>query len=179
MSGRNEINGEEFPLIFPDSFFSTAKEYWSDRKTVSVYFNGFMPKVGERPRLLQPFVELEGSRVIDSSWGRRKSNKSRMDKKYMQALARARFGACPNQVDWPGPPTTRWTYRFIECCMAGTIPIEFEETKSGANFLAGFDFEIFNGDLIPGFSLKDYRNRVNHNFALALERHSLPRRFKA
>ena len=99
-----------------------------------------MTASGCRHAILEPYANVQGNRIIDSREGRDDRKKGSFNLEYYSGLRASRFGLCPHQTDWPGPRDTIWTYRFIECCIAGAIPIQFRKTPLGTSFTKGIKF---------------------------------------
>lgn len=136
--GLNYINGIELGIKYPDSFFYKAQKLISNKKESAIFFNGFINESGGRKELLEPFNTMTDSIIISSYDGRIQSKKDTFNEDYFFALSNSKFGLCPHQKDWPGSKKHMWTYRFIECCFTGTIPVVFKSTPLGKSFIEGF-----------------------------------------
>lgn len=171
INGVNYINEVCFPVVYPASFFAEADFLRKNTaKKYDYYFNGNMSVKGERERLMLPFKE-RGAVIIESDVGRSIFSKSKFNIEYYGGLAKSRFGLCPHQKHWSGPRETIWTYRFIECCMVGVIPVVFSETPLGCKFLSGFEY-VHDNDLLAG-DTKYSQSHANLNWELVSNRHSL------
>jgi len=149
--GLNYVNGIEFGIKYPDSFFFRAVELTSKSKKVDFYFNGYVNKSGGRDILLEPFRSLPRSSIIASSEGRADKTKDIFNLDYFESLAQAKFGLCPHQLDWPGSKEHLWTYRFIEACFVGCIPVSFRATPLGENFTKDY-YYVYDDEVLDNFS---------------------------
>jgi hypothetical protein len=130
-------DGSEVGLVYPDSFFEQTS--FKSSKPINFLFCGLITP--DRRRMLDGFQRSHGDiQIIHSKWGRVAENKGRFDADYFGLLARSRFGLCPHQPGDGFEPGTLWTYRFAECCIAGTIPVCFRETPLSSQFTDGFRF---------------------------------------
>lgn len=169
MLGTNSISGIETGIIYPDSFYYKSQMLTVD-KEYDFYFNGNMDDNGGRRKLLEPFTNLPKSKLVKSNFGRLWFFKSIYNKSYYKGLAKSKFGLCPHQLDWPGPKDNMWTYRFIECCFVGTLPVIFNATPLGSSFIEGFEY--FTDDYLLNRSPEeefDY-NKIAINKKLAKKR---------
>jgi len=164
--GRNYVNGVEMGIKYPDSFYEKAKQIIPDKKIYSFYFNGNMNPEGGRKEMLKPFEMYNDSLIISSDDGRIQSSKDKFNKSYFSYFAKSKFGLCPHQADWPGTKEHLWTYRFIESCLVGSIPVIFEATPLGEKFINGF-FVLKDSDFkntkIPVYNIL----KANDNLVLA------------
>lgn len=170
INGVNMIDDLVVPIIYPDSFFHSAQKLHTKSKQCDFYFNGNMSVKGERQQLLSPFIDLN-SIIIQSDYGRQFNNKGKFNLEYYRGLSDSNFGLCPHQRDWPGPENTKWTYRFIECCMAKCIPVLFVDAGLGEKFIEDFyyktDEEVLKGNLT-------YQEKhLDDNFDLCRKKHTL------
>ena len=147
MLGTNSISGIETGIIYPDSFYIKSQQLIQS-KDYDFYFNGNMDENGGRKKLLEPFANHPNAKLIESNFGRFSFFKSFYNKSYYKGLARSKFGLCPHQTNWPGPKDRMWTYRFIECCFVGTLPVVFNTTPLGSSFIEGFEY--FTDDYLLG-----------------------------
>ena len=149
--GKNYVNGVEFGIKYPDSFFHSAIELIPESKEYEFYFNGNMSESGERSKMLRPFMGRPHSVIIASDEGRIQNKKDKFNLSYFSEFAKSRFGLCPHQADWTGDKDAMWTYRFIESCFVEAIPVIFKEAPLGEKFTSGFhslwDTEV-NDDIV-------------------------------
>ena len=141
----------------------------------NIYFNGYINDSGGRKELLKPFKDFSNTVIISSDQGRVESKKDIFNKEYFLGLSDAKFGLCPHQVDWPGSKKHMWTYRFIECCFAGSIPVLFKSTPLDKNFIDGYFYlwdDEFYDDYISAVSKYNFK-MVKHNQELAREQFCL------
>lgn len=138
--GLNYVNGFEFGIKYPDSFFYKSQKEIPLKKKYSFYFNGNMSSEGKREILLKPFKNLHNSLIISSNDGRVVKNKDKFNKKYFELFASSKFGLCPHQVNWDGNLDELWTYRFVESCFVESVPILFRKTPLSEKFVEGFFF---------------------------------------
>lgn len=172
--GINYINGIPLPIIYPKSHFNDAYLLLKNaKKSYDFYFNGNASQSGDRKRLLSPFEDAN-SKIIYSNEGRKRVKKAKFNNDYYSGLASAHYGLCPHQLDWPGCRDNLWTYRFIECCMVGTVPVCFRETPLGESFVKDFffvwdDWAIDKRKKIEPQDMK----RIEFNFEVAFRRFTL------
>lgn len=167
--GLNYVNGVCLGIKYPESFFRKASLIIPDKKSIDFYFNGDISASGERSSLLEPFQKLGTTQIISSNYGRQQKNKNKFNDEYYIGLANSRFGLCPHQVDWPGNKENLWTYRFIECCFVGTIPVVFRRTPLGQSFIEGFHY-VWDDQIIQSkddFISSNFHQMTLQNRALA------------
>lgn len=145
--GLSKVNGIEFGIKYPMSFYKKAYSLTPKIKTVDFYFNGNTNESGKRNILLEPFKKNKNSIIISSNDGRKIKNKGKFNLEYFEPFALSKFGLCPHQMDWDLSLENMWTYRFIESCFVGAIPVLFKETPLGQNFIRNFYYE-WNTDII-------------------------------
>ena len=138
----------------------------SRTKDYDFFFNGNTDESGNRQFLLDPFKKLPNSLIISSNDGRKLKNKSKFNEDYFIDFANSKFGLCPHQMDWNGSFENMWTYRFIESCFVGAIPILFKETPLGIKFIDKFHFEWDDDIMKKDFFFYDI-NMANKNLKLA------------
>ena len=124
-------------------------------RNTDFYFNGYINESGGRGELLEPFQKFTNSIIISSDEGRNQAKKDIFNENYFSQLSNAKFGLCPHQTDWPGSIEHMWTYRFIESCFVGAIPVLFLSTPLGRNFTNGY-YYVWDNDFID-----DYTSTVN------------------
>jgi hypothetical protein len=161
LNGVSWVNGIPVGVVYPRLFFETAAKLIPRTKELDFYFNGNMNEAGARREMLSPFASLPRTRLVNSNAGRLNFLKARFNRRYFRALAGAKFGLCPHQRDWPGDEQTRWTYRFIECCMVNTLPVVFDEAPLGEKFVAGFHFHMSQAALAGRVEYSDAAARAN------------------
>lgn len=169
VDGVNVINGVSFPIIYPKSFFFEAKKMMTNEKIYQFYFNGNMSENGGRRQMLEKF-EKYNSKIIDSDYGRSVFNKNKFNFDYYNDLSHSEFGLCPHQKDFIGNKDTMWTYRFIECCMTGAIPVVFIETPLGKEFIDGFNY--YTDEFFWGNTIEYSSKKAMENYDLAFDRHT-------
>jgi len=143
--GKIYMNGLEFGIKYPDSFYNEAIKLIPNEKQYDYYFNGNMSESGQRSIILQPFKNKPNSVILSSNEGRIQNKKDKFNYVYFSELAKSKFGLCPHQADWTGDKDYMWTYRFIESCFVESIPILFKEAPLGHRFIDGF-FYLWNTD---------------------------------
>tara|TARA_R110002020_G_scaffold318950_4_gene534640 strand:+ start:684 stop:1379 length:696 start_codon:yes stop_codon:yes gene_type:complete len=168
--GLNFVNGIEFGIKYPRSFYTNAQNVVKKKKKYSFYFNGYINDNGGRKKLLELFSRLPNSKIISSNDGRIPKNKDVFNKSYFNELADSQFGLCPHQLDWQGDLNALWTYRFIECCFVNTIPVLFKKTPLSEKFIKGFNF-YWDDDILNNLNLdsKKLTHMSIHNKQLASE----------
>lgn len=153
-------------LVYPRSFFSLAR-LLGGAKRWEYYFNGAMTQEGGRAAMLAPYSSRADSLVVSSLQGRNERAKGSFNVSYYREMRAARFALCPHQADWPGPRSTTWTYRFVEACMCGALPVLFRATPLGREFTAGFHYYLDDEAHV-------YREDwAEENLCLAIERFTL------
>lgn len=169
--GINYINGLKFGIKYPESFFLKTQNLITKEKEISFYFNGNMSDSGQRAILLEPFINLPKAKIISSNEGRVNRKKNKFNSAYFTDFANSKFGLCPHQVNWIGSVDHMWTYRFIESCFAGAIPVLFKKTPLGEEFIKGFNF-VWDDEIISNLERNDLfdPNLVKDNISLAKER---------
>lgn len=148
VSGHNWVNGVKTGIIYPDSFFLKSSDINTEKK-YDFYFNGNLSETGGRVELLSPFIKIGNTKIVESNFGRSRFFKSYYNQNYFNGLASSKYGLCPHQLDWTGPKSTMWTYRFIECCFVGAIPVLFKKTPLGEQFIDGFKY-YYDNDFLSG-----------------------------
>lgn len=123
--------------------------------------------------MLSAFQNVSNSKIVSSDAGRWKCLKGKYDWVYFSQLGNSKFGLCPNQADWPGD--FFWTYRFVDCLLAGTIPVLFRLTPLSDDFVDGFFF-IWDNSLLSGISETERIKMAERNYQLALSRFRFPER---
>lgn len=175
--GKNYVNGLEFSIKYPDSFYDKAMSIIPEEKNINFYFNGNMSENGGRANMLKPFINSPFNLIVKSEEGRNTKTKGNFNLEYYVPFASSKFGLCPHQADWPGNKDFMWTYRFIEACFVESIPIVFEEAPLGIKFLEGFNYfwkeQILDSNLkvAPPFYDKELaiknRNLAKQKFCFA------------
>jgi len=166
--GINYVNGIKLGIKYPDSFYNEATKLIPANKSLNYYFNGNTAESGKRSILLEPFINLNKSKIISSNEGRVQKNKNKFNYNYFQTFAKAKFGLCPHQADWEGEIDYMWTYRFIESCFIEAIPILFEGAPLGKMFIDGFnyywDYEALNDSFNPNNPTYDIEIAKSNRF---------------
>lgn len=173
--GINYVNGIQLGIKYPDSFFDKAVALTSEDKKIDFFFNGYINQSGGRWQLIKPFTRYPNVNIVSSKEGRDDKKKDWFNEDYFVQFSNAKFGLCPHQLDWPGSRKHLWTYRFIEACFAGSLPVLFEATPLSKKFIDGFtclwDYE-FENDYSSSIKKYDY-NKVLANQSLAKKRFCL------
>ncbi|WP_341710284.1 hypothetical protein [Limnobacter sp.] len=170
LNGMCLINKIPMNVIFPRVYFDIIEPKDIDKRKNDFYFNGYKGGDGGRERLMKPF-EKKGGLVIYSENGRRKENKGQFNKDYMVEMSDSKYSLCPHQLDWPHKSSTIWTYRFIEACIAFSIPVVFEQTPLSKEFIGGFRY--VTDRMVLSEKLNFDNEDVKHNWKLARERHTI------
>lgn len=139
-AGESKLDGRVVGLVHPESFFDATRSLVEREKTLDFFFSGYVRPRNGRRSLLAPFAARENALVEESDRGRDATVKTRFDPRYYERLSSARFGLCPHNVNWPGSKTKLWTYRFVDCCLVGAIPVLFRATPLRASFVDGFSY---------------------------------------
>ena len=173
VAGMASVDGEEMDIIYPDSFFDAGRtlfEKYMGYKRNQYFFQGITASKGKRHEMLDAFVRTHSTTIIvHSDSGRAPENKGNWDNDYYTRLARAMFGLCPHHLNFPDKGYGLWTYRFIECCMVGAIPVLFRETPLRESFVEGFHY-VWNDKRKHKFNPV----YAAHNLVLVQERFGLP-----
>jgi hypothetical protein len=167
-NGTARVDGRTVGLVHPDSFFETSRPLLDTPKTLGFYFAGYFVPAGGRREMLSRWRGAHGAVIVQSSEGRKPNHKGSWHPAYYEPLASAEFGLCPHHTNWRGPRETMWTYRFVDCCLVGTIPLLFRATPLGEEFTRGFRF-AWDDDEAFAYRPED----AAHNRALAEERFRL------
>ena len=171
-SGTALVNDQQVGLVYPDSFFTRSAAMHNRRKSHTYYFNGLITESGGRRELLAPFAARSDARVVNSRLGRVNWLKDKYNYLYFRGMAESIFGLCPHHTDWPG--NYLWTYRFVDCALAGTLPLLFRETPLADDFIDGFHYLWSNDGHLEQTVPDEYDLLVKHNFRLAKARFGLP-----
>ena len=141
INGRSNVSGIEVGLVFPKIFFDYAEAlYCAGEKTITYYFDGYQGDDDGRKTMLKPFTILDDAVIVFSRTGREQQSKGRFNVEYYRQISESKFVLCPHQKDWPYSDSVIWTYRFVEACMAGAIPVVFNETPLSREFTQGIQF---------------------------------------
>src|SRR6056300_1323829 len=150
--GISYVNDIELPIIFTKSWFDIDNNLRRCKKEYNFYFNGFIGEGSVREALLKDFINRKDCKIIWSNDGRNVENKQKFNLEYFTGLAKSKYGLCPHQPDWPGDTNSLWTYRYIECLMTGTVPVNFKETPLSKQFISNthfvWDSDVLEKDLI-------------------------------
>lgn len=161
--GKSYIGEHQLGIIYPRSFIDNTESLATGR-TVEYYFNGFEGADGGRRDLLSKY-DKHMSKIIFSREGRKK--KQLFNEEYYCGMNAAQYGLCPHQLHWQGDLSALWTYRFIESCMCGAVPILFRRTPLCADFIDGFHY-FWDDETHTYDEVESARNRD-----LVIERHTL------
>lgn len=168
-AGFNYINGVKLPIIFPRSHFDFAKDCHTTDKKFMFYFNGNSGKGNAREKLLKKFIERSDSKIIFNNDGRVKKNKGTPNSIYFHEMARTHFSLSPHQPDWRGDSAALWTYRYIECLMLKTMPVQFKETPLTKTFTEESLFRWDDDD----FDILPTQKELDKNYKFAVRKFSL------
>ena len=164
--GLSKVNGIKFGIKYPMSFYKKAYSLIPKIKTFDFYFNGNTDESGKRNILLEPFKKFKKSIIISSNDGRKIKNKGKFNLEYFEPFALSKFGLCPHQMDWDVSFKNMWTYRFIESCFVGAIPVLFKETPLGQDFIHNFYYE-WNTEIIKNESYEYKEKEAKKNRELS------------
>lgn len=170
--GYSYVNDVELPIIFPKSFFRYAETFHTNHKTYLFYFNGNAGKGNTRMLLMKDFLDRTDSKLIFNNDGRVIENKGNPNPVYFKEMAMSQYGLCPHQPNWRGTKDALWTYRYIECLMLKTMPIQFKETPLTEKFTQDsiYKWDDDNFDSMPN------KQELDHNYNFALSRFSLSKK---
>jgi hypothetical protein len=147
-------DGKEYSVIFPLSFFKAIKNLNGEKK----YDYSFVGLYINDRKWVKEF-EGENNKIIFSNNGRI-TGKTEFDKNYYGTIKASKFSLCP-KGDF------NWTYRFIESALCRSIPII--ESKYLDPIMEGFIWYDYKDTANHIFD----RQIVEHNYRLAVQRHSL------
>ena len=162
-TGHSYVNDLKLPIIFPKSHFKFAEDCHTQDKKFMFYFNGNAGKGNTREKLMYKFLEQDNSKVIFNNDGRIVGNKGTPNSVYFKETSLSHFGLCPHQPNWRGSKDALWTYRYIECLMLKTMPVQFKETPLTETFTetSFFRWDSDNFDILP--TTKELE--INYEFA--------------
>lgn len=163
--GRSYVNNIELPIIFPKQWFEYTKNLHTLKKEYNFYFNGNIGEGSSRQKLLEKFTSRDDCVVVWSNDGRDVANKKKYNTEYFTGIVKSKYGLCPHQPDWKGDMDALWTYRFIECLMAKTVPVNFRETPLSSKFTNGFYFIWDNHEFTD--NIDETVLEQNYNLALS------------
>jgi hypothetical protein len=162
-NGWNTIQGHKFGIKYPMSYIDQIKKL-SHEKIYDYCFIGSWTDNKGRKEILEKYQSLN-SLMYHSSNGRDPKVKYQFDLEYYQAMCKSKFGLCPGHPAMPKHPN-RWTYRFIESAFCRAIPVMFQETVYGADFVRDI-FYVWDDEL-PGRQIDDYNRIVEENYIKAV-----------
>lgn len=166
-SGVNIVNDVKMGIKYPKKYFKQCETYHQNKKKYRFYFNGNSGSNGSRAKLLDSFSQRDDSFIVFTDEGRMMKNKYKQNLSYFEELSASHYGLCPHQLNWPGDVSKLWTYRFIECLMVKTMPVNFRETPLCDSFAGKFAFvwndDIKTSEMIPLDSV------LEKNYTLAKE----------
>lgn len=136
--GTSKLDERVVGLVHPASFFDSTRGLTEADKRIDFFFSGYVNDRNGRRELLAPFAERPNSIVEESDRGRDPRSKGEFDLRYYARLSVARFGLCPHHRNWTGSREKLWTYRFVDCCLVGAIPVVFRATPLSEGFVNGF-----------------------------------------
>ncbi len=171
-AGVSIVDGRRLGIIYPDSFFTKSQELFELPKHAGYFFQGHISTLGRRRALFAAFRQRQKRKVdieiVETNYGRCAQNKGVWHASYFAKLARSQFGLCPHHQNYPNKGYALWTYRFIDCCLVGALPVLFRETPLCADFIKDFHV-LWNDDATHAYN----RNCAAHNRRLAEERFKL------
>jgi hypothetical protein len=163
-NGWNIIQGKKFGIKYPMSYIDQIKQL-SHEKIYDYCFIGSWTDNKGRKEILEKYQQLN-SLMYHSSNGRDPKVKYQFDREYYQAMCQSKFGLCPGHPAMPKHPN-RWTYRFIESAFCRAIPVMFQETVYGADFVRDI-FYVWDDEL-PGKNIDRYDDVIEQNYIKALK----------
>lgn len=138
INGYNIVNGIKFDVCYPKYYFQLTQPFIGLERTHQYHFDGHPGQGNERVELLEKY--RNNGYIRYTNLGHQTFTKAHFNADYFSKLASAKYGICPHQPDWPHPDSRIWTYRFIECCMVGTIPMTLHQSPLSQSFTDGFSF---------------------------------------
>jgi len=163
-NGWNFVAGHQFGIKYPRSYVDQI-QLLNHKKIYDYCFIGSWTDNKGRKEILEKYQVLN-SKMHHSSNGRDPKKKYQFDKEYYQIMCNSNFGLCPGHPAMPKHPN-RWTYRFIESAFCHAIPVMFEETIYGTDFVKDI-FYVWDRDL-PGIVLPNHDALANTNYLKAVE----------
>lgn len=168
-NGKCYVDDKIFDVIFPKVFFETCSLMHNSEKIYKYYFNGYMGSDKNRIDLLKPFVNNDAV-IRYSEDGRNKNCKGSFNVNYFNEMSLSKYTLCPHQKNWPHKDSIIWTYRFIEACMIGSIPVVFRDTPLSDSFTMDFKF-IYDNEVLSGADIYSEKNVID-NYELARKKFS-------
>jgi len=162
-NGYVEFNGRRIGLKYPKSYIEKINEL-PKQKIYDFCFIGHFEDKG-RQELLQKY-QSKNSYIKNSFNGRDPKVKYDFDTSYYSIICSTKYGLVPNHKGPWYDHDYAWSYRFIECVFAKSLPILFKETKLGKYFLKDYHY-IWNDEF--NFLGDDtYDNVVEQNYQKAI-----------
>lgn len=170
IDGISYVNDIKLGLVFPKYFFDLSRSNENVKKTRKYYFSGHDDGEGTRLTMMKKFIS-EDSLIEVTERGRKPESKGAYNHEYFQEMAKSTFSLCPHQKSWPYKNSVIWTYRFVESCMAFSLPVIFHETKLSESFIEGFDYiyddvddvEVEKSSLVKNFELALIRFTISED----------------
>lgn len=156
--GKCIYKGKEHNVIFPKYFVDKSSAL--DKNKIFTY--NFMGKFTEHRRWVLNFLSPDAFFKF-STLGRRLPKDVYDDNEYYNIMASSKFGLCPDGCDVRAGGKYKWSYRFLESIMCGSIPVvsSYDISMDGFKFYYEKDEHVFR---------EDY---VIHNLNLFLKKHTL------
>lgn len=170
--GFSYVNDIKVPIIFPKNHFDYAKQCHTSDKKYMFYFNGNAGKGNAREHLMKDFLDRKDSKIVFSDDGRIIENKDKANPVYFKEMAESHFSLCPHQPNWRGDWDALWTYRYIECLMLKTMPVQFKSTPLSLNFTENSLFR-WDDDNFDTFATTE---ELEFNFNFAVSKFSLSKK---
>lgn len=130
--GYNYLDDTQFDLRYPKMYINRIDNLSND-KEYEYCFIGGIGKLG-RKELLEKF-NTDNSIITNSSYGRNRHTKYTFDVNYYQTICKSKFSLCPNHISNWHHHDRAWTYRYVESLFCKSIPIVFNQTPLGKDFL--------------------------------------------
>lgn len=163
-NGYVEFNGRRIGLKYPKSYIEKINEL-PKQKVYDFCFIGHFEDKG-RQELLQKY-QSKNSYIKNSFNGRDPKVKYEFDNSYYSIISSTKYGLVPNHKGPWYDHEYAWSYRFIECVFAKSLPILFKETKLGKHFLKDYHY-IWDDEFII-LEQETYNKFVEQNYSMALK----------
>lgn len=167
LEGKNFVDGIGVDVLYPMSWVLRSLNLTQTK----IYRYVFIGLVGDdRVDSLEPFRHRPDSLIEETRLQRLPLQKGRFRRNYWEKMHQAEFALCPQRANWPGSTHRAWTYRFIEATLTWAIPVVFDETPLGSDFLRGFHY--VNSEAADAAAYD--HEAAARNFRITLEKHVLP-----
>lgn len=167
LDGINAVDGVDLDVLYPLSWVRRSLRLTQEK----IYRYVFIGLIGpDRSDSLNPYRNRSDTFLKETRLQRLPLRKGRFRSSYWTPMHQSEFALCPQRSDWPGSKSRAWTYRFVEATLSFSIPVVFDETPLGSDFVKDY---CFVNSKSAGSAVWDPEAAV-HNFHITLRRHVLP-----